>query len=157
MSGAFQEHAFLEAFEEAGFYGIEILSRQEEPWAVVEGIEFRSVTLQAYKGKDGPCLDRKQAVIYNGPWKAVYDDDGHKLLRGQRMAVCDKTFNIYARDPYKDQFTLIPPAEPVPLDEAKPFSCHGAPIRSPRESKREQADVTILPSNDCCGPGDCCE
>ena len=156
MSGAFQEHAFMDAFEEAGFYGLEILSRQEEPWAVVEGIEFRSMTLQAYKGKEGPCLDRKQAVIYNGPWKAVYDDDGHKLIRGQRMAVCDKTFNIYARDPYKDQFTLIPPTEPVPLDEAKPFSCHGTPIRSPRESKGEQADVTILPASDCCGPDDCC-
>jgi hypothetical protein len=71
------------------------------------------------------------------------------------MAVCDKTFNLYAKDPYKNQFTLIPPTEPVPLDEAKPFSCHGTPIRSPRESKGEQADVTILPASDCCGPGDC--
>jgi arsenite methyltransferase len=156
MSGAFEEFAFTEAFEDPGFYGIEILSRQEQPWAVVEGIEFRSVTLRAYKGKDGPCLDRKQAVIYHGPWKAVYDDDGHKLLRGQRIAVCDKTFNIYSKNPYKDQFTFIPPTQPVPLDEAKPFSCHGAPIRLPQESKGEQTDMTILPSSDCCGPGDCC-
>ena len=72
------------------------------------------------------------------------------------MAVCEKTFNIYGGEPYQDQFTLIPPTEPVPLEEAQLFSCRGTPIRSPRESKGEQADVTILSEGDCCGPGECC-
>ncbi len=99
ISGAFREDEFLIAFEQAGFYGVEIVERQAAPWQVVEGIEFRSVTLRAYKGKAGPCLDRKQAVIYNGPWKVVVDDDGHKLYRGRRMAVCDKTFDIYSSPP----------------------------------------------------------
>ena len=76
------------AFEEAGFYGTEILARQSEPWAVVEGIEFRSLMLQAFKGKQGPCLDRKQAVIYTGPWKAVIDDNGHLVENDiNRLAV----------------------------------------------------------------------
>ena len=92
ISGAFLETEFLDAFAEAGFYGIEILERQEEAWATVEGIEFRSVTVRAYKGKDGPCLDQKQAVVYNGPWKQVVDDDGHVLRRGVRTAVCGKTY-----------------------------------------------------------------
>ena len=87
MSGAFREDEFLKAFEEAGFYGMEVVDNQKEPWAIVEGIEFRSLTVRAWKGKEGPCLERNQAVVYNGPWKAVIDDDGHRLNRGQRMAV----------------------------------------------------------------------
>ena len=49
ISGAFQEQAFLQAFEEAGFRDIEIEERDEEPWQTVEGIEFRSLTVTARK------------------------------------------------------------------------------------------------------------
>ncbi len=42
ISGAFREDLFLDAFENADFYGIQILDRQEKPWRTVEGIEFRS-------------------------------------------------------------------------------------------------------------------
>ena len=72
--------------------------RDERPWQSVEGIEFRALTVRAFKGKEGPCLERHQGVIYKGPWRSVTDDDGHTLFRGQRMAVCDKTFNIYKSD-----------------------------------------------------------
>jgi SAM-dependent methyltransferase len=84
LSGAFREDLFLEAFEKAGFYGIQILKRDENPWQTIEGIEFRAVTVEAYKGKEGPCLERHQAVIYKGPWQSVTDDDGHTLYRGRR-------------------------------------------------------------------------
>ncbi len=103
ISGAFREDAFIEAFENAGFYGMEIVKRDEKPWRVVEGIEFRSVTIVAYKGKQGACFERNQAVIYKGPWKKVIDDDGHVFERGARMAVCDKTFQIYSKEPYASQ------------------------------------------------------
>lgn len=156
ISGAFREDRFLEAFEEAGFYGIELLDRQETPWAIVEGIEFRSVTVRAYKGKEGPCLDRRQAVIYHGPWRAVIDDDGHKLVRGQRTAVCDKTYYMYGRDPYADQITLVPPAKDVPLDEAPPFDCRRSAVRSAQETKLGSAPLTVLADSECCGSGDCC-
>lgn len=156
ISGAFREDLFLEAFADAGFYGIEIVSRQEEAWATVEGIEFRSMTVQAFKGKDGPCLDRRQAVIYNGPWKSVIDDDGHKLVRGQRMAVCEKTFQIYTQAPYADKITPIPPVHEVPIERAKPFDCHGVPIRSAKETKQGSGQLTLLPDGDCCGPDGCC-
>lgn len=156
ISGAFREDLFLEAFAEAGFYGIEIVSRQQEPWATVEGIEFRSMTVQAYKGKEGPCLDRRQAVIYNGPWKAVIDDDDHQLVRGQRTAVCEKTFELYSRAPYRNQITPIPPDNEVPVERAEPFDCHGSPIRAPRETKQGSAELTLLPGDNCCGPSGCC-
>src|SRR5881409_1458203 len=109
ISGAFTEDGLLAAFAEAGFYGMQILARDEQPWRTVEGIEFRSVTVAAHKGKQGPCFDRKQAVIYLGPFKEVLDDDGHRLERGHRYAVCDKTYQLYKREPYRSFFAFIDP------------------------------------------------
>ena len=156
LSGAHREDLFLRAFEDAGFYGIEILERQEEPWAVVEGIEFRSQTVRAYKGKEGPCLERNQAVVYKGPWRAVIDDDGHKLVRGERTAVCDKTYHLYGRAPYGAQIEQIEPHQPIALDQAEDFDCRGHRVRDPRETKGDGASLTVLPDQDCCGPSDCC-
>lgn len=156
ISGAFREDTFLEAFEAAGFYGIEVLSRQEEAWAVVDGIEFRSMTVQAWKGKEGPCLDRRQAVVYNGPWKTVVDDDGHRLHRGKRMAVCDKTFHIYTSEPYASQITPLPPVSEVPRDDAPQYNCHMEAIRTPQESKSGQPVLDILPGENCCDDSGCC-
>src|SRR5262249_50760230 len=109
ISGALTETGFLEAFERAGFYGIEILKRDADPWRTVQGIEFRSVTVRAFKGKQGPCFERKQAVIYKGPFKAVLDDDGHRMERGQRHAVCDKTYQLFKKAPYRDYFDFVDP------------------------------------------------
>lgn len=157
ISGAFREDQFLKAFEDAGFYGLEIIDRQAEPWAVIEGIEFRSMTVRAWKGKDGPCLDRRQAVIYNGPWKVVVDDDGHKLVRGKRMAVCDKTFQIYTSAPYENQVTAVEPMVNIPLDQAAPFDCHAGKLRSPQETKQGgNVSLNVLPGSDCCGDTGCC-
>lgn len=157
LSGAFQESAFLDAFERAGFYGMEIVKRDETPWRVIDGIEFRSITVVAWKGKQGPCLERNQAVIYRGPWKKVIDDDGHVLERGQRMAVCDKTYTIYGRAPYADEVLRVAPYEEIPLDEAAPFDCRRTAVRDPRESKGLDYHVTDLSGPDCCEPGsDCC-
>src|SRR5881409_3286764 len=75
ISGAFTEDGLLAAFEESGFYGLQILRRDAEPWRTVQGIEFRSVTVEAFKGKQGECFERNQAVIYRGPFKEVVDDD----------------------------------------------------------------------------------
>ena len=52
VSGAFREDRFCEAFSAAGLVQVEVLHRQEEPWTVVEGIEFRSVTVRAYRPQD---------------------------------------------------------------------------------------------------------
>jgi len=156
ISGAFVEDEFLQAFSDAHFYGSEIVSRQEEAWATVEGIEFRSVTVCAYKGKEGDCLDQKQAVIYNGPWSQVMDDDGHTLYRGKRMAVCGKMFEIYSGEPYASQITPVPPHEPVALENAHEFDCHSNSIRDARASKGQAYALTELPGGECCGDNGCC-
>jgi len=156
ISGAFREDRFLKAFEEAGFCGIQIAARQSEPWRTVEGIEFRSVTVVAHKGKQGPCLDRNQAVIYRGPFKKIEDDDDHTYYRGQRMAVCDKTFRLLQKEPYAGQFELIEPRDPVPLDEATRFDCSRPKHRHPRETKGQDYDATTEDGGTCTDGGDCC-
>jgi len=156
VSGAFLEEDFLRAFEEAKFYGIHIEELRLEAYQTVEGIEFRAITVTAYKGKEGPCIERNQAVIYRGPWKQVVDDDGHTLERGARMAVCEKTFGIYSKAPYIDQFILVPSREKIPSDKAGVFDCSRDHRRHPRETKGLEYKVTEI-SGRVCGPdSNCC-
>jgi len=152
ISGALTETEFVEAFERAGFYGIEIVKRDEAPWRVVEGIEFRSVTIRAWKGKEGPCFERNQAVVYKGPFKEVLDDDGHRLKRGVRHAVCDKAFQIYRREPYRAHFDFIEPRVAIPLESAAPFDCHRSTPRHPSETKGVGYSTTTA-AESCCAPG----
>jgi SAM-dependent methyltransferase len=156
ISGAFREDLFLRAFEEAGFHGIEVVRRQKEPWRVVDGIEFRPVTVVAHKGKQGPCLERNQALIYRGPFRKVEDDDGHLFVRGERVAVCDKTFHLLQREPYAGLFDPVEPREEVPLAEAKAFDCRRSARRHPRKTKGAGYRETTDPQGPCCGPGGCC-
>jgi len=157
ISGALTETDFLNAFADAGFYGIQILKRDEAPWRTVEGIEFHSVTLQAFKGKQGPCFERNQAVLYLGPFKEILDDDGHRLERGRRHAVCDKTYQLYKREPYRQHFAFIDPRAEIPLEQAEPFDCRGARLRHPKETKGQNYNATTE-SSQCCdgGNGECC-
>lgn len=59
ISGAFTEPGFLEAFKAAGFHSVRVLERQSEPWRTVGGIDFRSVTLEAFKDEEGASRARE--------------------------------------------------------------------------------------------------
>src|SRR3989440_3651491 len=142
ISGALTEERFLAAFEHAGFYGIQILKRDADPWRAVQGIEFRSVTIEAFKGKQGECFERNQAVLYRGPFKEVLDDDNHRMERGKRYAVCDKTYNLYKKAPYRDFFEFVDPLVDVPLSEARPFDCARTSLRHPKETKGQDYNAT---------------
>ena len=155
ISGALTEEAFVHAFVEAGFYGARILQREAQPWRTVEGIEFRSLTIEAFKGKQGECFERNQAVIYRGPFKEVVDDDDHRMERGKRYAVCDKTYQLYQKEPYRECFEFVEPVANIPLSEAMPFQCVPGRLRDPRETKGQDYDVTT-PGSQCCDGGSCC-
>jgi arsenite methyltransferase len=158
ISGAYTEEGFLKAFEDAGFYGIEILKRDDAAWQTVEGIEFRSVTIQAWKGKQGPCFEHNQAVIYKGPFLKVLDDDGHAMERGKRYAVCDKTYHLYQNPPYRDHFAFVEPLVTILPEDAKPFDCSGTRERHPKETKGHDYNATSEATN-CRTGGDghsCC-
>lgn len=154
ISGAFQETEFLKAFERAGFYGCEMPVLQEKPWQTVEGIEFRSATVIAYKEKAGSCDDYNEAVIYRGPFSEVVDDNGYVFRRGERTAVCRKTFRLMTRAPYTDDFIPVPPHQTVKDVDAKPMTFDGQ-ARSPKITKGKTYNLTIM-GDDCCDTGDCC-
>ncbi len=155
ISGAFTEKAMIEALERNGFYGICLDKFDAKPWKTVRGIEFRSITITAYKGKEGPCWERNQAVMYKGPWKQVLDDDKHVLKRGVRTAVCDKTFQIYSKEPYRADLIFIEPRKEIPLAKAKAFDCARGVQRHPKETKGLAYRKTSE-SNSNCLDGGCC-
>lgn len=155
ISGALTEEGFLKAFTDAGFYGVKVLKLDSTPWRTVEGIEFRSMTIEAFKGKQGACFERNQAVIYKGPFKEVLDDDGHRMERGLRYAVCDKTYNLYKKTPYESCFELVDPINGIPLEDAKPFDCSRTSRRHPKETKGQDYKATTEISQ-CRDGGGCC-
>ena len=150
ISGAMTEQGFLRAFEDAGFHGIRLLKRDAAPWRTVEGIEFRAVTVEAFRGKQGPCVERNQAVIYRGPFREVLDDDGHRMRRGDRVAVCDKTFRLLASAPYEGMFEPVEPRVPVPAEGAGAFDCTRDVLRDPAETKGAAYRATTDAGACCC-------
>lgn len=150
VSGAFHELDLLRRLEKAGFYGIEIDQWESEPFAIVEGIEFRSVTITAHKGKEGPCLEAGHAILYKGPWRQVVDDDGHTLERGVRTAVCAKTFRILSGEPYAGETLPIEPMHPVPEAERPVFDCSRTEPRHPRETKGAEYRLSKPAGESCC-------
>jgi arsenite methyltransferase len=143
VRGSIVETELFGALEAAGFHGLQILDRQEVPLATVEGIEFRRMTIAAHKGESGECLDGHHAVIYRGPWKAVLDDEGQTLHRGERMAVCARSFERFTQPPYANELIAIEPQVPVAEQEMQSMDCRSEKTRDPRVSKgfapREEA------------------
>jgi hypothetical protein len=137
-------------------YGVQIAARQTDPWRTVEGIEFRSITIVARKGKQGPCLERHQTVIYRDPFKKVEDDDDHIYYRGERMAVCDKTFCLLQKEPDAGLFEYIEPRESTALEDAARFDCSRPKHRHPRKTKGQEYDATAESEGVCADGGNCC-
>ena len=159
ISGAWREDKFVDEFQDAGFSGIVIDKRQEEAWQTVKGIEFRSVTLLAYKPSNEVCLETNQAVIYKGPFESVQDEGGHVYPRGVRMAVCDRTFRTLMKAPYDGQFIPVEPITAISKENAQPYDCNVNRTRDPRETKGQQYNLTIQSTGEeCCGgdSGDSC-
>lgn len=113
ISGAFQEKAFLDAFIEAGFIGAAYDKWEEAPWQVVEGIEFRSVTLVAVKPLSAPGGEGMKAVMYKGPFKEIRTDNGKLYRRGERIAVGNSEYADLMHGTFKKYFIGFEPAEAV--------------------------------------------
>ncbi len=157
ISGAFREDRFLQAFADAGFHGVTLAKRDERPWQVVDGIEFRAVTVVAYKGKQGPCREGHHAVLYPGPWSEVHDDDGHVFRRGERTAVCTKTYRLLTSEPYATQVIGLPPYQPISAADQQHYACDGHRLRHPSETKNGVLPADWRPDGSACAPGaDCC-
>lgn len=146
ISGAFQEQEFIHAFAQAGFLAVQYDKWDAAPWQVVEAIEFRSVTLTAVKGAGTECLDYGHAVLYRGPYASVTDDEGHTYARGERMAVCERTYKLLTEGLYREHFIGITPRvlrEPVTW-------C------APAGTKRPAAETKGGVHAEACAPTGCC-
>ena len=111
ISGAFQEQEMLAMFKQVGFRALSYDKWGNEPWQVIENIEFRSVTLTAVKPQGDQSIDKGHAVIYKGNYNQVEDDEGNIFPRGERIAVCERTYKFCTEGPYNDDFIGITPAE----------------------------------------------
>jgi ubiquinone/menaquinone biosynthesis C-methylase UbiE len=104
ISGAFREDEFLDEFAAAGFSAVCYDKWDAEPWQVIEGIEFRSVTLTAVKPESGDKRLNGQGVIYRGPFAAVVDDNGQSYARGERVDVSGTTYKLLLNPAFNNAF-----------------------------------------------------
>ncbi len=116
ISGAYEETAFLDAFSAAGFRNLEIAELQLEPWQVVEEIEFRSMTVIAYKpaSEEDATAEQdndQQEIIYRGPFAAVMDDAGQEFIRGQRASISPQQSAQLAGSPLQQCFIRMHPSD----------------------------------------------
>lgn len=106
ISGAFQEAEFLDAFADAGFTMIGYDKWDENPWQVVENIEFRSVTLVANKPAITEQTESGKFVIYKGPFAAV-DTEMGTFERGEREWVDETIFATLKASSAADDFVFV--------------------------------------------------
>lgn len=147
ISGAFGEQEFIQAFVDAGFQAIRIDKWSSEAWQVVEGIEFRSVTVTAVKPEGKECLDYGHAVIYRGPFAEVRDEEGHIFPRGERIAVCARTYKALTTGPHQDNFIGITPAV---LGEPRAWCAPHGTRRPAAQTKGGMFDVACDADGNCC-------
>ena len=97
------------------------------------------------KGEGKECLDYCHAVIYRGPYAEVRDEEGHIFPRGERIAVCARTYRMLTEGPYQNDFIGIAPAV---LPEPKPWC-------APPGTRRAPAVTKVASHESSCGSG-CC-
>ncbi len=148
LSGSFREDRFIQVLADAGLQAIRIESWGEAPWQTVEGIEFRSVTLTALKPFGTDCFDQGHAVIYRGPYQEIRDEEGHVFPRGERIAVCERSYRTLMQGPYRQDFIGVPPEK---LQDPRECCTPSGTKRSPEKTKNGRHE-TATPSKDCCSP-----
>ena len=112
ISGAFQEARFLQTFADNGFQAVCYDKWESEPWRVIDGIEFRSVTLTAVKDDLQDSGNDTHSVIYRGPFASVIDDSGNRYPRGERVPVTMGKYASLTGAAYMNAF--IDPAPGTP-------------------------------------------
>ena len=139
LSGAFREDKFMEAFERAGFLGLQLAKRVAEPWQTVNGIEFRSVTIVAYKPA-APDQSLPGSLVYRGPFKHITDDAGNHFTRGANTPVSGETFSALSQPPYSNSF----------------FQTSQSGAQCSDSNMKELGVLNSHESDTCCGGGHGC-
>ncbi|MBW5287222.1 arsinothricin biosynthesis methyltransferase ArsM [Burkholderia gladioli] len=132
-AGVFQEQEFYRAIASAGFEGLRIEVRNEDPAKAVEGVVFRSVTVTAIKPPTSTFGTRSAfQMMYRGPWAEVIDERGFRFKKGEVTLISPEFAAKFQAESYQtDLFDLD---EPQLLD---PNACCSAPAQA---------------GESCCGP-----
>lgn len=134
-SGAMRHDLFLGAFVEAGLHGVTVLKRDSEPWQTIEGVEFRSVTVAAYKPPvSSSAAEASLAVLYTGPFTSVTTDSGQLLERGVPVQVSHDEVAALGIEPYRSQIQLLEgagtPDQPAAVPLSAPLPACDTPYRT---------------------------
>jgi ubiquinone/menaquinone biosynthesis C-methylase UbiE len=150
-AGAMREDRFVSAFAAAGLAGTTVIKREAGPCKTIDDVEFRSLTVAAWKplaaGPDG-MLSR---VLYAGPFASVTTDSGLVLKRAVTTMVPPGISDELTGEPYSGQV--------LSLDADATSSCGCGSASAAPAIVSGSAD-TVAAS--CCGPGDaatssCCD
>ncbi|SHI69213.1 hypothetical protein SAMN02745163_00654 [Clostridium cavendishii DSM 21758] len=148
------ESEMLNDLEKVGYLAIGYTRRSTLPLRIVKQVELRSYVVKATKGTQGICKEKGHSVLYCGPWKEVIDDDGHRLIRGKRSAVCEKTFKNLTSESYRAEVIGIEPYYIISEEEAQVFDCSIRPIRDPKITKGikklESKNIEDIEEVKCC-------
>jgi arsenite methyltransferase len=134
ISGALREDRFIAAFKESGFQALRVLKRDAKPWQMVNGIEFRSVTVEAWKLDGVVSGGPSRVVMYKGPFQEVVDDQGRRFRRGELRSVAAGTSIQLGLEPYAGHFYLLDSSSGATDATGSEFSADRASDRQPSGS-----------------------
>jgi ubiquinone/menaquinone biosynthesis C-methylase UbiE len=100
ISGAITYENYTQHLVDAGFGQVEIRARR--PYRLLDTYSFKldqslllesldSVSYKVAIAADGACIFTGKTAIYHGKAESLDDRAGHMLVRGNPIAVCDKT------------------------------------------------------------------
>jgi hypothetical protein len=155
------EQEIMAKLEQAGYYGMSYVNTEMSATIAHGRAELGVFVIEAFKGKQGVCLEQGHAVIFRGPWREAFDDDGHRYGRGERTAVCAKTYALLMQPPYRDFFIGLTSRAAPPLESAPLFDCATPKIRHPSVTKglvnvgnklatSDSDGSSCTPSSGCC-------
>jgi ubiquinone/menaquinone biosynthesis C-methylase UbiE len=105
-TGAIPVGKLVGTYTDIGFQGLTQLA--ETPWRELEGYNFGSLTLRAFKlPKSTDCVYGGHVAVYLGPYASVTDEEDHVFPRFEAVEVCDATAARLRMGPYGDSFTVV--------------------------------------------------
>lgn len=148
-SGAIQEQRFLDGFRGAGLVGIRLVKREARSWETVEDVEFRSVTVEAYKPL-APVPGR--AVLYRGPYAAVETETGLRLRRSEMVPLPPSAAAGLLTAPFAGDLLFFEYDEPAPPHAAGSAEASRAarPEAGPVRYRAVEPAVACSPGAGCC-------
>jgi arsenite methyltransferase len=101
LSGALTVQAYLNGLTAVGFRGIHQVTSQ--PWRLIDGIHFVSLSLTGYKL---PATEPNGAhfATLRGPFSRLVDEDGHAYVRGEPVSIDARTAALLKTEPFRNLF-----------------------------------------------------